>query len=531
LSSRVGSRYPDRGEEANEEGSYAVATLSAKRLQLLALLRQDHAGSAANATTIPRLPRQSGRNIFPASFAQQRLWFLYQLDPSSTAYNVVLAFRVSGPLRVDVFARSLGALAQRHEVLRTVFGLADGHPVQIVLPELPVPLTVVDLRDRATEHAALIQRLAHAEVAQPFDLTTGPLLRVKLLALAATEYIYILTVHHIVADAWSFDVFTRELAVLYQAFCAERAAPLAELPIQYAEYAIWQRQWLASAPPQLLNYWRAQLADAPKSPLPTDRPRPPLQSVRGTRRLFALSAPLSTALKALRSEGVTLFMLFLATFQCLLYSYSGQPDVVIGTDVANRRWPETEGLIGFFVNQLVLRSDLAGDPTFREVLGRARETALAAYAHQDLPFDKLVELLNPARTMGYTPLFQTKLVLQNAALSELHLPGLTLAPVEIESATTKFDLLLNIVDRGPFIAGCLEYATDLFSAARVTQLLHDYELLLETVVSQPMIRLSALSALLAEMGRQQQATQIAELKAARQQKVLKVRQKISEKGL
>lgn len=506
-----------------------MATLSAKRLQLLALMQQDRAGSVAKATTIPRLPRQSGPNTFPASFAQQRLWFLYQLDPSSTAYNVVLAFRVTGPLRVDVFERSLNALALRHEVLRTVFGLVDGHPVQIVMPELPVPLAVVDLRDRPAQHAALIQQQAHAEVAQPFDLTTGPLLRVKLLELAADEYIYILTVHHIVADAWSFDVFTRELALLYQAFCAERPASLAELPIQYAEYAIWQRQWLANAPPQLLTYWRSQLAGAPASSLPTDRPRPLVQTFRGTRRLFAFSAPLSDALKILTHEGVTLFMTFLAAFQSLLYYYSGQPDVIIGTDVANRRWPETEGLIGFFVNQLVLRGDLSGDPTFREVLGRARETALAAYAHQDLPFDKLVELLNPARTMEYTPLFQTKLVLQNAALTELHLPGLKLAPVEIESATTKFDLLLNIVDRGPFIAGWLEYATDLFSEARITQLLHDYDLLLRTVAAQPLIRLSALNAMLAETEQQQKAAQIVELKAARQQKMLKLRH--SEKGL
>ncbi len=456
----------------------------------------------------PPIEQRERGGELPLSFAQQRLWFIDQMEPGSDVYNVPVAVRLQGSLNQEALAQTLSEVIRRHEVLRTRFGTVAGRAVQVIEAAAPVELAVEELSAlEVGEREARVREWAGQEAATPFDLNRGPLLRVKLLRLGEQEHVVLLTMHHIVSDGWSVGVLIKEVGTLYAAYVAGEESPLAELPIQYADFALWQRAYLqGEVLEQQLGYWRRQLSEAPRLlELPSDHPRPAVRSFRGAVERFELDQELSEKLRALsQRESVTLFMLLLAVFKVLLMKYSGQADLVIGADVANRNRAETENLIGFFVNMLVLRTDLSGDPTFRDLLQRVREVCLEAYAHQDLPFEKLVEELQPERSLNHSPLFQVVLVLQNAPLKELHLPELTLSPVGGESGTAKFDLVFGLLEAEKRLIGSLEYSRDLFEAATIKRLLGHYQTLLAAVVADPGQRLSRLP-LLTEAEEQQLA--------------------------
>ncbi len=434
----------------------------------------------------------------PLSFAQQRLWFIDRLEPGSSVYNFPAAVRLTGPLNLAALSRSLDEIIRRHEALRTTFAIADGRPVQLIAPTLKLTLPLVDLQmlpERERESA--LRRLAAEEAQRPFDLAEGPLIRATVLRLGEDDHVGLLTMHHIVADGWSTGILIRELATLYESYCSARPSPLPELTIQYADFAHWQRQWLdGEVLESQLSYWKQQLAGAPLLELPTDHPRPAVQSFRGASQTFVLPHNVGESLKALsRREGVTLFMTLLAAFQILLHRYTGQDDLVIGTPIANRNRLEIEGLIGFFVNTLVLRADLSRNPSFSGLLRRVRDTCLGAYAHQDLPFERLVEELRPEPDLSRNPLFQVMFVLRNASPQEIALPGLSLKPVEIDTGTTHFDLTLHVADSDHGLVGTLAYNPDLFEAGTITRMLAYFRGLLETVAATPEHRLSDLTAL------------------------------------
>jgi amino acid adenylation domain-containing protein len=441
----------------------------------------------------------------PLSFAQQRLWFIDQLMPGSSAYNMAAAVRLKGPLDISTLEQSLNEIIRRHEALRTTFSMVDGQPVQVIAPAAPRRWPIVELTEIAeSEREAAAARLAAEEARHPFDLVRGPLLRATWLRLGQLDHVALLIMHHIISDGWSIGVFIKEMAALYQAYSAGQPSPLPELPIQYADFAQWQRAWLEGEVLEAqLDYWKQQLAGAPPLlELPTDRPRPAVQTFRGAAQSLALPTSLTESLKALsQRESVTLFMTLLAAFQVWLHRYTSQDDIVVGTPIANRNRAEIERVIGFFVNTLALRSDLSGNPSFRELLSRVREVALGAYAHQDLPFEKLVEELQPERDLSHTPLFQVMLVLQNAATEILELPGLTLSLVETESETVQFDVLLSLAEGPEGLAGWLAYNTDLFEATTITRMLGHLQTMLEGIVANPDQRLSDLP-LLTEAERQ-----------------------------
>ena len=377
--------------------------------------------------------------VFPTSFAQQRLWFLHQWEPETPLYNIPRSFRLTGWLDIAALEQSVNELVRRHESLRTFFSVVDDQPRQVITPSLTVMLPVMDLSsipDGERESETL--RLATEEARRPFDLSRGPLLRGTLLRLAEQEHVLLLTLHHIISDGWSMGVLFRELSALYDAFSTGKPSPLAELPLQYPDFAVWQREWLQGEVLEgQLSYWKNQLADAPAVlELPTDRPRPPVQSYRGARQSMVLSGELNEALKTLsRQQGVTLFMTLLAAFQTLLHRYTQHDDIIVGSPIAGRNRTEIEGLIGFFVNTLVLRTDLSADPSFRQLLGRVRKAALDAYAHQDLPFEKLVEELHPQRNFSHSPLFQVMFAFQNVPMTELRLTGLTVNSLKADRET------------------------------------------------------------------------------------------------
>ena len=433
--------------------------------------------------------RASRPASFPLSFAQQRLWFIQQLEPESAAYNVPIASRLVGPLDVPALERGLNEVARRHEILRTSFILEDGNPVQVVAAEPNIHLELIDPGELlGAEREAEALRLAQESARRPFDLERGPLLRALLVRLGAEEHLLVLTLHHIVCDAWSLGVLLRELGALYEAYREGLGSPLGELPIQYADFALWQRERLTGELlDRELGYWRGQLGgELPVLALPTDRPRPAVQGHRGGRRALLLPELLTEKLKTLgRQEGATLFMTLLASFQALLSRYSGQEDLVVGTPIAGRTRTETEGLIGFFVNTLALRADLSGEPSFRELLGRVRESALGAYAHQEVPFGRLVEELRPGRSLSHAPLFQVMFALQNTPREGLELEGLRLSPVALDAGTAKFDLTLEAVERGEELTCELEYDAELFEAGTAERLLGHYERLLEAAAVDP----------------------------------------------
>ncbi|TMC17580.1 MAG: amino acid adenylation domain-containing protein [Chloroflexi bacterium] len=426
-------------------------------------------------------------SALPLSFAQERLWFLHQWAEDSAWYNVPMACRLSGSLQVAALERSLRAVVQRHEVLRTTFSLEEGLPMQVIAPDFTLRIPVIDLRQCPAQDQQ-VEQLARTEVLRPFDLSAGPLLRVCLLQLREQEHILLFTLHHILTDGWSMGVLLRELSALYQAQLKGRPAPLPALPIQYADYAIWQRQWLQGEVLQdQLVYWQQQLSGAPALlELPTDRPRPAVQTDAGALQTRILPPALLHELKRVsQREGVTLFMTLLAAFQGLLMRYSGQQDIVVGTPIANRGQAGLENLIGFFANTLVLRTDLSGNPGFRQLLARVREVALQAYMHQDLPFEKLVESLQVERSLSHSPLFQVFFSLRNAAETDIQLTGLTWSEVDRGHFTSQFDLSLMLVEGENGLLAELEYNTDLFDAATITRLLSHWQVLLEAIVHDP----------------------------------------------
>jgi aryl carrier-like protein len=401
----------------------------------------------APAPALPLSPEPREGEI-PLSFAQERLWFLDQLDPGKAFYNIPVAVRLGGPLDIPVLRECLSEMVRRQESLRTTFADHGGRPRQVIAaaPSSAAAVTCVDLSGlpEGAREAELTGQLA-AEARRPFDLARGPLLRVLLFRLSGDDHLLVPTSHHIISDGWSMTVFLRDLAALYEAGLLGRPSPLAPLRLQYADYAAWQRRVLVGDVLAVhLAYWREQLAGAPGLELPTDRPRPVVETFRGAQHRLRLPGEMVTALSDLsRRQGVTLFMTLLAAFQVLLLRATGQEDLAIGTPVANRGRPELEPLIGLFVNTVVLRTDLGGDPSFRELLARVRGVALGAYAHEDLPFEKLVEEIQPERDTSRNPLFQVMCVLQNQPWPELRMGGLTLTPLEVDSGTAKLDLTVS----------------------------------------------------------------------------------------
>lgn len=459
--------------------------------QKIATARQ--AGSHSSGPTLQPLTRTER---LPLSFSQQRLWFLTQLEPDSVFYNIPAAIRLQGQLHPVALERSIHAILCRHEILRTRFKTIAGRPVVEPMPFLPQPLPVIDLQGLpANVQDQRLNELIHAEMQQAFDLQIDLMLRVKLLRLSDQAHILLLTMHHIASDGWSIQVLVRELSALYPAFCHDRPSPLPDLPIQYVDFAAWQQQWLTGDMlASQLVYWRQQLAGAPPLlNLPTDFPRPTVPTYRGATYTFNLTAKRLQALKTLsQRHGSTLFMTLLAAFNVLLHRYSGMADVVVGSAIANRNQAELENLIGFFVNTLVLRTDLSGNPTIRELLRRVREVTLGAYAHQDLPFERLVEDLQPPRDPSYNPLFQVMLVLQNAPKSAVELPGLTLTPLPIPCETAKLDLTLYLEELEADLVATLEYNTDLFAASTIQRMADQFQVVLDGMITHPDRHLSEL---------------------------------------
>ncbi|HEY0606847.1 MAG TPA: amino acid adenylation domain-containing protein, partial [Herpetosiphonaceae bacterium] len=429
----------------------------------------------------------------PLSFAQQRLWFLEHLQPHSPMYLIPLAVRLRGRLDLAVLERSLTTILERHEVLRTTFAAENGEPFQVIAEPQPLTLQIVDRTTLAEqEREAEIQRYVLAETQQPLDLEQGPLLRGRVVRLAADDHVLLLTAHHIAFDGWSYAILTRELIALYTAFSQDQPTPLPLLPIQYIDYALWQREWLSGPVlAQQIDYWRRQLAGVPDVlDLPTDWPRSPVQTSQGATYAFELSQPLSEALQTVsQRENATLFMTLLTAFQVLLSRYSGQHDIVVGTPIAGRTRPELEELIGFFVNTLVLRTDLSGAPTFAELVARVRTVCLDAYTHQDVPFELLVEMLQPTRDLSRTPLFQVMFTLQNIPRNTIDLADLTLEPVAVESTIAKFDLSLTLSEQPSGLQGVVEYRSDLFAAATIERLVGHYQRLLAALVAAPHSRI------------------------------------------
>jgi amino acid adenylation domain-containing protein len=433
----------------------------------------------------------------PLSYAQQRLWFLEQLEGGGGLYNIPVAVRLRGGLDVSALEATLTEVVRRHEVLRTSFVMLDGEPTQEISPARRVKAPLTNLTHLPEgEREAEVQRLAREAARQSFDLTRGELMRVRVLLLDADDCCVLLTLHHIVTDGWSMNVLVREIKTLYQAFLESRPSPLPELPLQYADYAVWQHEWLnGGALQSQLDYWKEQLAGIPPSlDLPTSHPRPAVQTFRGAFEPFILSQGLTEKLRALsRQEGVTLFMTLLTGFQSLLSRYSGQDEVVVGTPIAGRTRRETEELIGLFVNTLVLRGDLRGDPTVREMLQRVRQVTLGAYENQDIPFQRLVEELQPPRDLSRSPLFQVMLVLQNTSGPQASMnAGHWAESIEVQTGVAKFDLTLFLSEDGGGLAGALEYNTDLFEPAAVKRMIAHFEQLLGAIASEPERRLSEL---------------------------------------
>src|SRR5829696_8711773 len=481
--------------------------LSADRLELLDYLLEEEGIEKVSA--LQKIVRRLPCAELPLSFAQQRLWFLDQLAPGSAAYNLSGRLRLEGPLDAASLEASLNEIVRRHEALRTIFSTHDGEPVQIILSELRLALPLIDLSHLpAAERETAIRQLCEEEASQPFDLSTGPLVRVRLLRLAKLpeeEHVLLLSMHHIISDGWSIGLLIRELATLYEAYAAGTESALKELSLQYGDYARWQRESLqGEVLDRQLAYWREHLGgELPVLQLPLDKPRSATSSFHGATFSYNLSKNISEELEALsRKEGVTLFMSLLAAFQLLLWRYSGQEDIVVGTPVANRTRAETEELIGFFVNALVLRADMSGNPTFRELLQRVRETALGAYAHQDIPFEKLVEELAPERNLNVTPLFQVMFALENAPLPEVEAHGLKMRPEALTGDTAKFDLALGIVETPLGLVADWQYRSELFEAATIERMASHFQMLLEGIIADPDARIADLPLLTSSERRQ-----------------------------
>lgn len=489
---------------------------------IIAWLRQ--AQAAPTGASIPLQPRTNERTL-PLSYAQERLWVLDQLTGSSATYNMTGALRLTGDLDSSALERSLQTIVERHEILRTTFVTVEGTPQQVI-NETDLTLQQIDLSQLTVLDAQReLQEILQREARRPFDLTQGPLLRVHLLKIAGTEsddlHLLLFNMHHIIADGWSHSIIEREVAALYSAFVKGEPSPLPPLSIQYADYALWQRQSLR---PEMMRfqlaYWQRQLGqNPPVLNLPTDLPRPAVLSEEGARLPVVFSATLAEQLRTLsHAEGTTLFMTLLAAFDLLMHWYSGQDEIIVGTDVANRNQPALEELVGFFVNQLVMKTTMTGNPTFRELLAQVKEVALGAYAHQDLPFDKLVDGLGIPRDLSRSPLFQVKLVLQNLATDPFTLADLELEPIALDTGTAKFDLLLNLWDSPEGIQGEIEYSTELYHQATIEQMMQLYEIVLQVTVAQPESTVSQLCQRLSNLDKERRQSARDERKAVGKRK-------------
>lgn len=435
--------------------------------------------------------------VLPLSFAQQRLWFLHQLDSSNPFYNTYVAVRLTGQLNVAAFEQTIGEVIKRHEVLRTIFASRDGQPVQRILSPVPFASSVINLTKLTKgQREAEAQRIAVKEMLLPFDLTRYPLIRTRLFQLKEKEYILLFVMHHIISDSWSTQVLIQETTALYEAFNQRKPSPLSDLPVQYADFAHWQRQRLqGDILRKQLSYWKEQLRGSPSVlELPTDRPRPLIKTSFAAAESIQLSKELSADLKELsQREGVTLFMTLLAAFQTLLHRYAGQDDILVGTPISGRTNIELEGLIGFFVNTLVLRTNFAGNPSFREILQRTRKVCLEAFDHQELPFEKLIQEMQPERNLNRQTLFQNWFQLDDNPIENLEISGMKLSPFEVDTIATDFDLYLSLSEAMTGLKGVMRYSTDLYNADTIIRMLRHFQMLLEDIIADPDQSISALS--------------------------------------
>jgi amino acid adenylation domain-containing protein/non-ribosomal peptide synthase protein (TIGR01720 family) len=478
--------------------------------------------------TTPPMTRASRESALPLSFAQQRLWILDQLEPGSSFYNTPIAVRLTGQLNVAAFEQTMSEIIRRHEILRTVIPVIDGEPVQVIAPAQTIKLPVIDISHLSeSERESQARQLASEEAARPFDLAKGPLLRNSLLKLSDDQHVVLFTAHHIVCDGWSMGILVREVAALYEAFCNNRRSELPELAIQYADYSCWQREWLQG---EVLNaqlaYWKRQLGgNLPTLELPTDRPRPAVQSYKGAHLSCLIAAEKSEAIKALsRQHGATLFMTLLAVFQVLLNRYTRQEDMLIGVANANRNRFETEGLIGFFINTLALRADLSGSPRFTDLLAKVRESVLGAYMNQDLPFDKLVEELQPERNLSHTPLVQVAFGVHNAPAHAAQLPGLKLTALEFDYEAIRFDLTLWVSEEPQGLRTLWTYSKDLFDESSIRRMQSHFEGLLQSIISKPDARITALE-VLTDAEKQEQALESERWEQTNMARLMTIRRK------
>ncbi|MFY9575004.1 MAG: condensation domain-containing protein, partial [Blastocatellia bacterium] len=463
----------------------------------------------------------------PLSYGQQRLWFIDQLQPGSSQYNSWRAIRVKGALDQDALKRAIREIVRRHEVLRTRYRAQDGVPMQEILRDQYMEIEEEDLRREPDEsRESMAREIARKYGAKGFNLETGPLMRVKLIKLGEAECVLVVVMHHIVSDAWSLSILVKEIGALYEGFRRGGESPLEELKIQYADYANWQRSWMeGEGLKEQMTYWTRQLGGSlPELVLPVDRVK--TETSQAAQHTFLMKAQTISQLRDLsRKEGATMFMMLLAAFKVLLHHYSGQHDIIVGTPVANRNLAEIEGLIGFFVNILAIRTEVSGNPTFIELLGRVREVALAAYAHQDVPFEKIVEALRPERRSNRSPLFQVTFTLQNTPVEAVSLPEVTLEPLDFEVDEAPYDFMLDLWEYPTAIAGFFRYRKELFYPGTIARIARRFSLLLENIALDPQARLSVLISTLAAADRHDATAEAKERKASRTLKLRTARRR------
>jgi Condensation domain len=467
--------------------SKRIFRLSPIKLELLARRLGRESKITVQEQIIPRRPKSNSGT--PLSFAQERLWFLDQFEQDGAAYNIPRAFLITGALNIRVVEQCFSEIVRRHEVLHTAFKEMNGVPEQVISKALPFKLTLVNLSELSVDaRVHEVTRLAVEEAQIAFDLTQGLLMRASVLQIDDNEAVCLFTLHHIISDAWSTGILVKEWIELYKAFSHGRPSPLSELPIQYADFACWQRQWMqGKVLEDQLAYWKRQLGGASAVlKLPADKPRPHVQSYDGARQSLLLSRILTESIKAFaKRERVTLFTLLLASFYVLLHYYSGQRDILVGTPAVNRSRRETEGLIGFFVNILILRMDLSGNPTFLELLARARDVVVGAYTHQDVPFEKVVKALRPTRSLEQMPLAQVAFLVNNAPFLSMEVEGLSVRPIEADTVKVRYEMIVHAIETAQGLSVAIEYKTDLFSLEAISRVLANYEALLMNVVARP----------------------------------------------
>jgi hypothetical protein len=483
--------------------------------------------ASAGRGELPEIRRVERGAELPLSYAQQRLWFLHQLEPESSAYNITYALRLKGALDVRAVRNAITEIVRRHEVLRTTFAQSDAGPVQIVQPHTEVVMESDDLSQLpAREREAAMRDNVKWEANQPFDLIHGPVMHVRILQLGAAEHVLVIVAHHIVSDGWSEHILLREFTQLYTAFSSGNPSPLLERELQYSDFAVWQRKWLQGPLlAQQRDYWTTALRSTQSLKVPLDRRETAPTYVGGIARFQLTTESLQKIKELGRKQEATLFMVLTAVFHLLLGWYANQDDVITGTDVANRNLPEIEGMIGFFVNQLVLKTNLSGNPSFAELLQRVRTTTLGAFSHQDFPFEKLVEELSPDRTADRNPLFNVKLVFQNTPPLNLLLPGLEVELLRVAPSVAKYLLLLTFTERDRTLQGALEYERNLFEDGTIELLLLLFREILKAAVENPDLRISAIHEQLHALKELHQHSQRTALQSKLQRNLVFIRRK------